>query len=486
MQQDTTLTISPRRGFWLLLLFAAVTFFALTGVRELRSGDETRVAGISAEMQVYDDLLVPRLNGKPFLEYPPLHYWCTTLAFDVLGRTDAAAKVPAAAAAAASALVVFFFALKLGYPVWAALLSGVMLATSAQFFDNGRKAMVDIGLAFFILLSVYAIYAMCRSGSTRKKAAWCGVAAAALCGGVLTKGMLGLLMPGMIGGGWLLLDDLRKKHISYGNWLWLAAAGVIGTAGASIWYIELYRSAGYEMFHTAFFVNNLGRFTGSQGDHTEAWYYYFIKLPSLFWPWLPLLPFAIWHEIKVWHRTGEPGRAIALVFLLLPFTVLCIASSKRIVYLEMLYAPSAMLCGRLLYELPPKASRWLDTLAARLPKSLRRLETGALVKVAVAVALVMAMIDAGRGLVQNRSESLRTMFEDCAILEQAGKTIVLCDAPERTRGAAVFYLGHRVKEQLSPLPPQGDDEYRIFRNKKLHDHEYADYHHLIAPGTTLK
>jgi len=55
-------------------------------------------------------------------------------------------------------------------------------------------------------------------------------------------------------------------------------------------------------------VNNFGRFSGSQGDHSEPFYYYLIKMPSLFWPWLPLVPFAVWHAVKRVRRDGGgPG-----------------------------------------------------------------------------------------------------------------------------------------------------------------------------------
>ena len=56
-----------RRCFLLLLIFAALISFTGLACREIASGDESRVAGISAEMFLESDYLVPRLNGRPFL-----------------------------------------------------------------------------------------------------------------------------------------------------------------------------------------------------------------------------------------------------------------------------------------------------------------------------------------------------------------------------------------------------------------------------------
>ena len=73
------------------LLTAGIAFLALFAglwCGELESGDETRVAGIAAEMFLSHDYLIPTLNGKEFLEYPPFFYWCVCLMYALFGITD--------------------------------------------------------------------------------------------------------------------------------------------------------------------------------------------------------------------------------------------------------------------------------------------------------------------------------------------------------------------------------------------------------------
>src|SRR2546428_7172943 len=62
--------------------------------------DETRVAEISREMLVDGSWLRPQLNGRPFLEEPPLFYWFQAGAFAAAGEPSAAAaRWPAALSA---------------------------------------------------------------------------------------------------------------------------------------------------------------------------------------------------------------------------------------------------------------------------------------------------------------------------------------------------------------------------------------------------
>lgn len=94
------------------MVFTTIITLIALNVRELQSGDETRVAGIAAEMFVEKDYLLPRLNGSPFLEYPPLYYWCATLSYSLFGINDFAAKLPATLAALGCGLLIFFFGKK--------------------------------------------------------------------------------------------------------------------------------------------------------------------------------------------------------------------------------------------------------------------------------------------------------------------------------------------------------------------------------------
>lgn len=194
--------------FFLLTAFSAIVMFVGLNFRELGSGDETRVAGIAAEMTVSGDLVTPRLNGEAFLEYPPLYYQCGTLCFKIFGFTDAAAKLPSALCAFAAALLVFAFARRLKLSEDAALAAGVMFVTGAQVFGNGRKCMVDMMLAFFVLLAIYSFHSLVDAKSLRAKAGFFLLYSAGLAGGFMTKGAIGFAFPLAGLGVWLVADDV--------------------------------------------------------------------------------------------------------------------------------------------------------------------------------------------------------------------------------------------------------------------------------------
>ena len=475
-------TLSYRQGWTLALVFAAIITLAALNVRELQSGDETRVAGIAAEMFVKKAYLVPRLNGSPFLEYPPLYYWSAALSYSIFGINAFAAKLPAALAALGCGLLTFFLAKKMKFPAWSALLSCIMLMTSAQFFGNSRKCMVDMLLAFFILLAVTAFFSMTASEKFRARLGYFVLFTIAAAGGIYTKGLLGICVPAAVLGSWLFIGDILERKISWTAYLYLG----IGTAGAvgiaSVWYFLLFKTNGPQMLRTALIVNNFGRFSGSQGDHAESFLYYFIKLPTLFLPWLPLLPFAIWRVCGKVRKKHDRPLLLLLLFLLVPFAALCCASSKRIVYLLPLYAPCALLCGSYLTELPLRVKNFIATLTTKYPRLLCiKSYPKALIACAV-LASGMASIDIIYAVYSNSKESLRPLFEKCSSLERAGNKIMLMSAQERTRGAAYFYLRHNLKEiPLRPgKPPAG--EYWVVRAKNgtVHGKSYADRHKLIG------
>ena len=306
--------MSRKNAFLLLAAFAALLLFCGLGTRELFSGDETRVAGIIAEMALEKDMTVPRLNGEPFLEYPPLYYQAGSLCFRLFGFTDAAAKLPSAAAAFCSALLLFFLAGKLKFSPATSLAAGVLLLTGAQFFESSRKCMVDAMLFFFVLLAVTAFYMLTQSRDFRKKALFFLLYAAGLAGGVMTKGLIGLAFPWAGLGIWLVLDDiLFEKKFTFSRYALLGLGALPALLPLLCWGYLLCLRESKEALKVVFIENGIGRFSGSQGDHVEPVWYYFLKLPALFQPYLFFFLAAMVRAVRLMRKKGLPRE------MLLPF-----------------------------------------------------------------------------------------------------------------------------------------------------------------------
>ena len=74
-----------------LLLYPCLAF-------HLFEPDESRYAQVPLEMLARGDLVVPTLQGEPYLDKPPLFYWLVMASYRVFGVHDWAARlVPALA-----------------------------------------------------------------------------------------------------------------------------------------------------------------------------------------------------------------------------------------------------------------------------------------------------------------------------------------------------------------------------------------------------
>ena len=514
--------MSRKNAFLLLAAFAALLLFCGLGTRELFSGDETRVAGIIAEMTLEKDWVVPKLNGTPFLEYPPLYYQAGSLCFRLFGFTDAAAKLPSAAAAFCSALLLFFLAGKLKFSPGTSLAAGVLLLTGAQFFESSRKCMVDAMLALFVLLAVAAFYALTRSRDFREKTFLFLLYAAGLAGGVMTKGLIGLAFPWAGLGIWLVLDDiLFEKRFTFPRYALLALGALPAAIPLLGWGYLLYLREGTKALHTVFVTNGIGRFSGSQGDHVEPVWYYFLKFPALFQPCLLFFLAAMVRAVRLMRRKALP-REMLLPFCwaAAPFAMLCAASAKRQVYLLPLYGAWALMTAWYLSGLAAAAK---EKFASRLP-ALRRWIFPVCVCAAAAVFAVfffltpggtklfaapglifvaaipfarrsrtgLALLALAAGYVcidtallarKSEKESLRPLFRECRMIEEQRGRVTLGSVSERTLGAAVFYM-KKTLPKADEKQPARRGEWRIVRGgSHPGGKEFNDKHFLIPPVT---
>ena len=228
------------RDTLILCAAGAVLLFAGLGRADLFNPDEPRESEMAREMLVTGDHVVPRLAGEPFLEKPPLFYWLVVTAFRAAGGpSEAAARIVPAIAGFLCLFVTFAMARRL-FGENTALLAALVLLTCFESFWLARRCLIDMPMTFTILLACDALHRVVTA-ERRTPPGWLTVAAAALAGALLFKGIVGAAIPGLAVAGWLLWRlDLRP--------LWkrgLLAAGVVSLVPVGLWVRALHARLGY-------------------------------------------------------------------------------------------------------------------------------------------------------------------------------------------------------------------------------------------------
>ena len=490
MSHDPHRFISYRSAVILTLICSVIMAFCPIINQDLASGDETRVAGISAAMNIDHDYIIPKLNGKNFLEYPPLYYWCTALSLKTFGNADFAAKLPAGFFAVGCALLLLFIAEKLNYPAWAALLCSLILSSSPQFFVNSHKCMVDISLVFFFMLSAGAFWGIENASSPAKKGLYLLLGVVGISGGILAKGLIGVVFPVAFLSVYLILGDiLINRSWCWKKYLFLTLFFLLGIAGASWWYYLVFCRCGGDALYEVTIQQNFSRFSGEKSDHSQNIFFYLGYLPTMFQPYLIFVFAGLFLALKNCRK--KLSALFLASFLLIPFLLLCITANKRVVYLLPLSVPCALLCGYFFINAPEKVKVFLGKVRNNLPGFL---QCRTLVQVSGTIALLLGILILANGIWNYRSgneDSLRELFRECRKLEKSGYQIKLSWNIERTAGACVFYLGKTVPTVNSKelCPPQG--EVWIARSRKPIPGalKFRDRHYLMfgaKPEMSLK
>ncbi len=467
--------------FIALLVFACLLFLAGLERRHLWN-DEPRVAGIAAEMARSGDLVVPRLNGRPFLEKPPLYFWAASAAFRLFGENTYTARLISALSAIGGVVIVFFLARSMHFSTRGAFISGFVLATSAEYWSLARRCLIDMTLCFFITAALASFYQVVRS--VRGRTFWYIVFVFSLGCAVLTKGLVGLAVPLSALVFWLVVE----KDFSWRRWLALLTGPILCCVPATVWIWLLYNDIGGEAVYTAVWVNNFGRFTGGHPEHVEPFYYYLVKFPAQFIPWtffLPLAGFLFIRETR--YRDKANPSLFILTWLIVPFILLSISAGKRGIYLLPIYPAAALAVGHTVdmvlsskekltawFNIPASILAGIAVLAPLVFLGMRLylhqpIVTLALVSVpgislglwayrlltkknlngffqmlVPAFLLIFLTFDIAIAPIANIKNSYKPLFDYCRNLKSEGIQIGLIHPRERMIGAAVYYLGSRV------------------------------------------
>jgi 4-amino-4-deoxy-L-arabinose transferase-like glycosyltransferase len=327
----------------LLALTAALLLFRL-GAVPLLGPDEPRYARVAVEMHRSGDLVTPTLQGRPWLEKPVLYYWLAAACLAVLGENETAARLPSVVAGVLFVGATAFTGWRL-YGAAAGLHAGFALATAMLPFAYGRAAAMDMLLAATVTAGT-GLMALSMLGLARPRAM---VAAAAFFGlATLAKGPLGIVLPGLIAGGYLLVTREREAARP----LLSAAAWAVFAAVALPWYALILRAQGRAFVDVFLLDHNVARFTSEIHRHPGPPYYYVPVLLAGLFPWSGFVLPAIGAARPRLHRAD----LFVLLWLALPFVFFSVAGSKLPGYILPCCAPLALLIGRAAEALTRRAA----------------------------------------------------------------------------------------------------------------------------------
>jgi len=295
------------KNFMFLLLIVIPLFSLGLSNHGLWSADEPRVAEIGREMALTGNWAVPTLNEKPFLEEPPLYYGALALIFKVFGVSDKVARIPSAFFSLATVLVLFFVANSI-YGPRIALLSGIILATTGEYFRVAHWVVVDSALTFFVLSTMALSISGYLAENSRKKLVWYSLMYVAATLAFYSKGFIGIVIPGLGILAFLVAERNFKEILRMRLWL----GALIFVVMTLPWFIALWQQAGTEYLNVFFMHNHLqrflpaglaGRISGSSSGRHHPLYYYLVEFPIGFLPWsLLLIPVFI----HAFSKAGKP------------------------------------------------------------------------------------------------------------------------------------------------------------------------------------
>lgn len=303
------------------------------GHTDLWPPDEPRVAAVSREMLAEGNWLVPRLNGEPFLEEPPLFYWLQAGSYRIAGAPSAvAARLPAAAAAIAGVGVTAALASALGA---SAGIAALVLATAPEYWWMARAATPDAANAAATALALTLFFLAWRSG---RRAFLAGAVVAAGTAFWL-KSLLGVGLAGLVATVFVVVAGrgrLARRD------LLLAVGAVAAIAAAWVGMLWLVEGGGAVSFFLV--TNHLGRLVGARSHgHGRPILYYLPNLALGLLPWSVVVPAAL---ALAWRERADPARQFPLVWAATIVLALSAAAGKRPHYPLAAYPAFAVLVAQ--------------------------------------------------------------------------------------------------------------------------------------------
>ncbi|MCK5450295.1 MAG: glycosyltransferase family 39 protein [Candidatus Omnitrophica bacterium] len=329
------------KKYYIIILLAVsifIFFFGL-GNMALTDPDETFYGETAKEMLQEKEWNTPLIFGNPQFEKPIFYYWLILVSYLMFGVGEFAARFPSAIFGIIGVLGVFLLGKRL-YSSLCGFLSALIMATCVQYVMLSRACVTDMVLTVVILLCLLFFI---NGWVTRKKYNYliaAGMAAIA----VLTKGPIGLFIPGMIiiiyitsVRGW---KELKNVPIFSSILVFLVIA--------MPWYIFVTRVHGSLFLNEFFGFHNIVRFLEPEHRIGSSPFFYIPVIFGGFFPWSFFLPISVldMYRKKETGLTLQKTGTFLIIWFLVIFLFFSVSRTKLVTYIFPLFPVLAIVVGR--------------------------------------------------------------------------------------------------------------------------------------------
>ncbi|HET9642249.1 MAG TPA: glycosyltransferase family 39 protein [Burkholderiaceae bacterium] len=281
------------------LAAVALLWFLPLDARHLFHADEGRYAEIAREMLVSGDWVTIRYNGLKYFEKPPLHLWMTTIAYKAFGVGDWQARLWVAISGFMGMLVSMLAAQR-WFGARVAILTGLVLLAAPLWNIGGHFNSLDMSVSGALAcVLAFLLIAQHPSASPSGRRIWMHAAWGSMAVAVLTKGLIGIVLPGLA----LVVYTLVTRDWALWRRLSIAGGAIVFALIAIPWFVLV--SLRNPEFPQFFFIHeHFQRYTSSVHRRSApVWYF----VPVLFVGFLPWWGLARRTSSVVCEDSGRKG-----------------------------------------------------------------------------------------------------------------------------------------------------------------------------------
>ncbi len=317
-------------------ILAVLVYFWGLGDYGFIDPDEGRYAEIPREMIETSDFITPRLNYVLYFEKPPLHYWLTAGAFMIFGENEFAGRFFPVMAGLGCCVLAFVLARKITRSNYAASLAGLMLASSVLWYGTSRINLTDMTLTFFFTASMASYYFWSVTGRKLSLLAFYSFMALS----VLTKGLIGVVLPGGIAFLHLIITRQHKKILT----LFSPSAIILFFLIVAPYFVEVCRR-NPDYFQFFFIREHFLRYTTTIHARYEPFWFFIPIIIAGFIPWTGILWDAFGAAFGKCRLIDKSAGLFLGLWAAIPFLFFSASGSKLITYILPCFPPLMILSG---------------------------------------------------------------------------------------------------------------------------------------------